>query len=194
MDSIQKLLVQRMLGDSDFCIGYYAVGFGSIIVRQYMSRRAQGVAMLRSGLFSVSLVLVAVAAFRADADPKPLKVPKELLEKRLEAARKVFEQNLARIKTAQGLPSELFGWSERWLEAELALTEKKDDRAKALQDHLDRTREVERVAVTYAKSGQGRQADADAATYYRLEVEIRLLKEGAETRPAKNDKGKSDKK
>jgi len=61
--------------------------------------------MLRSGLFAVSLVLAAVAAVHADPDPKPLKVPKELLEKRLEAARKVFEQNLARVKNGIVLPN-----------------------------------------------------------------------------------------
>jgi len=124
----------------------------------------------------------------------PRKVSKELLEKRLEAARKVFEQNLVRLKGAQALPSELFGWSERWLDAELALAEKPADRVKALRDHFDRTREVERAAVNYAKTGQGRQADADAATYYRLEAEIRLLKEGLEPHPAKGDKGKPDNK
>jgi hypothetical protein len=30
-----------------------------------------------------------------------------------------------------------------------------------------------------AKTGQGRQADADAATYYRLDAEVRLAKEGS---------------
>lgn len=150
--------------------------------------------MLRSGMYSISLVLVASAAALADQAPAPLKVPKELLEKRLDAARKVFEQNMVRLKASEGLPSELFGWSERWLEAELAVAEKQAHRVKALRDHLDRTREVEHVAVHFAKIGQGRQADADAASYYRLEAEIRLLKEGVEPHSAKGVKAKPDKK
>ena len=150
--------------------------------------------MMRSAMFSISLVLVAAGAAIADQAPGPLKVPKDLLEKRLEAVRKVYEQHSARIKQREGLPAELFGWSERWLEAELALADKQADRVKALRDHLDRTREVERAAVGHAKTGQGRQADADAATYYRLEAEIRLHKEGVEPRPVKGAKGKPDKK
>jgi hypothetical protein len=103
-------------------------------------------------------------------------------------ARKVFEQNLLRLRNREGLPAELFGWSERWLEAELALCDKEADRVKAFRAHLDRTREVERMAINYAQTGQGRQADADAATYYRLEAEIRLFKEGVEPHPAREKK------
>ncbi len=148
--------------------------------------------MLRPRTLLAGLVLLAGAAALADPPPPP-KAPRELLEKRLEAARKVFEQNLARLKSAQAAPAELFGWSERWLEAELALAERQADRARALRDHLDRAREVERLAAGLAKSGQGRQADADAATYYRLEAEIRLSAEGAEPRPPKEDKDKPEK-
>jgi hypothetical protein len=146
--------------------------------------------MLRYVRLPISLILVAgFAAFTAPVAAQ-VKVPKELLQKRLEVARKVFEQNMHRLKNVQGVPSELFGWSERWLEAELALADKQADRVKALRDHLGRTSEVERLAVGYAKTGQGRQADADAATYFRLEAEIRLLKEGGAPVPAKGDKGK----
>jgi len=146
--------------------------------------------MVRSGFISVGLVLIAGAAGLADPAPAPPKVPKELLTQRLDAAAKVFRLNMARLKAAQAAPSEVFGWSERWLDAELALAEKPADRVKALRDHVNRTREVERAATALAKTGQGRQADADAATYYRLEAEIRLLKEGGEPPAANGDKGK----
>jgi hypothetical protein len=150
--------------------------------------------MLRARPFSVVLVLCAGAAAFADPPPAPLKVPKELREKSRDAARAVFEQNMKRVRAAQGLPSELFGWSERWLEAELALAEKPADRIKPLRDHLARTREVERLTTGLARAGSGRQADAEAATYFRVEAEIRLLKEGVEPDPAKGDKGPPDKK
>ena len=151
----------------------------------------RGIAMLRSGVFSVSLFLLVGAAALADPAPAQVKVPKQLLKKRLEAARKVYEQTLSRIKGAQGLPSELFGWSDRWCEPELALTGTRDARIKALKDHLDRTRDIERIAIGYDKAGQ--RGDVDAANYYRLDAEIRLLKEGGEPHPAKSDK-KPDKK
>ena len=150
--------------------------------------------MVRFRMFSIGLVLVAGIAALADPAPAARKVPRELLEKRLESARKVFEQNMVRLKAREGLPAELFGWSERWLAAELALADRPANRVKALRDHLDRTREVERAAVNFARTGQGRQADADAATYYRLEAEIRLLKEGVEPQGVKSDKEKPDKK
>lgn len=140
--------------------------------------------MLRFGLFSV-ILLAAFTGVRAEPDSKPLNVPQELLQKRLEAAKNVYSRNLDRVRKGQGTPNELFGWSEHWLKAELGLIEKKVDRQRALQDHLDRTREIERVAINFAKSGQGRQADADAATFYRVEAEIHLLNEGVEPRPAK---------
>ena len=130
----------------------------------------------------------------AARDPAPPKVPKELLEKRAEAARKVYQQNLTRLKAGQGLPSELFGWSERWLDAELPLAEKPADRARVLQAHLDRTREVERMTVGFAKAGQGRQSDADAATYYRLEAEIRLHREGVTPQALPEEQRKTEKK
>ena len=140
--------------------------------------------MLQSGFFVVSILLVASSSALADSQPTPLQIPKQLLERRLEMARKVFEQDRIRLKGAAGFPSELSAWSERWLDAELALAERPSDRVKPLRDHLDRIRDIERVAIDFAGTGQGRRADADAATYYRLQAEIRLYKEGFVPYPA----------
>lgn len=148
--------------------------------------------MSRSCMLWASLVLIAATA-SAFAEAPPVKVPKELLQKRVEAVRKVWDQNKTRIQNREGLPSELFGWSERWLEAELVLCEKEGERIKALKDHLERTREVERIAAALAKTGQGRQSDADAATFFRLDAEIRLIKEGGMPQPAKEPKEKQEK-
>ena len=122
--------------------------------------------------------------------PDRPKVPKQLLEKRLETARKVFEQIKTRIKANRGLPSELFGWSERWLEAELALAGTPAERVKAFKDHLHRSQEIERLAVHFARIGGGRQEDATAATYYRLQAEIRLISEGVDPQTAKKPQQK----
>jgi RNA polymerase sigma factor (sigma-70 family) len=114
---------------------------------------------------------------RTEAAPAPpaAKVPRELLEKRRDMAASVFKQNTVRYRAGQGLPSELFSWSERWLEAELALSDKKADQTAALQAHVDRTRELEHLAIAYARTGQGRPSDADAATYERVNAEIRFF-------------------
>ena len=142
--------------------------------------------MTRFSLFSTCLVLMSFGP--ALADPPAPKVPKELLEKRLEVARKVFQENQIRFRNREGLVSDLFGWSERWLDAELAVSDKAADRTKALKDHVDRSRDLERMATNYARTGQGRQSDADAATYFRIEAEIRLAKEGVAANPAKPGK------
>lgn len=143
---------------------------------------------MRRVILFLLLAAPTVSFAKPDRPKEGPKIPKELLQKRLVAARSVWEQNRVRIQNAKGLPAELFEWSERWLEAELALCDKEADRVKAFRDHLDRTREVERMTAGSALTGQGRQADADAATYFRIEAEIRLYREGIEPHPAKVDK------
>jgi hypothetical protein len=134
--------------------------------------------MPRFSLFSVSLILIARPVCAADPAVRP-SAPKELRQTRLEAARTLFRQHLARVKAAQGQPSDVFGWSERWLDAELAPAAMPADRVKALPDHVERTREVERVMTALAKTGQGPPTHAEAATYYRADAEIRLAEHGA---------------
>jgi len=71
--------------------------------------------------------------------------------------------------------NDLFGRSERWLDAELALSEKKEDRFAALEAHVARTREVERIAFARARAGAGTEADTHAAAYERYNAEIRYF-------------------
>lgn len=130
--------------------------------------------MSRSWFLTLGL-LVLVAAELAAADKTP-QVPKELLEKRRDAARKVFTLHFKRLFNGIGDVSPLFAWSQRWLEAEMVLSDKKADRIAALKAHLERMRQLEQVAVNNARTGQSGQRDADAATYYRLDAEIRLFR------------------
>jgi hypothetical protein len=147
--------------------------------------------MCRSGLLALGLIIIVVGGpLAADQPPAQSRISKELLQRRRDAAQKVYGQILTRLRAAEARPSELFGWSEKWLDADLALADKQTEQLKALKDHLARTREVERITTTYAKAGQGRQSDADAATYYRLDAEIRLRKAGDEVEPPKGEKGK----
>jgi hypothetical protein len=144
--------------------------------------------MSRLCMLGVVLVVLTAASAVGVPNAPPAKIPKELLQERVAAARSVWEQTKVRVQNQGGAPTELSGWSERWLDAELALCDKASERVIALREYLDRTREVERLAVALARTGQGRQADAAAATYYRVDAEIRLFKEGVEPHPAKGQK------
>ena len=120
---------------------------------------------------------------KAEAVQVVRKVPKELLEKRLEAVQTVYKQNQMRIRSGQGLPVELLRWSERWLDAELALQDKKADRLAAFKAHVERTRELEQMLTAFAKTGQGKVSDAAAATYERVNAEIRYFEATGELPP-----------
>jgi hypothetical protein len=138
--------------------------------------------MSRSFLMALCLAVVGVcsllvsAASSQTAGPKTApKIPRELLAQRREAARKVFEEHLTRLKAAEMATDErLMWWSERWLNAELALSEKPADRTAALAAHVQRLKELERIFDAHAKAGQARESDAQAATYFRADAEIRL--------------------
>ena len=145
--------------------------------------------MSRAGLFSLCLALLTLALVSADPRPGTREVPRELLEKRVAAARAVYDQNLSRYRGGEAIPSDLFQWSENLLEAELPLADKPADRIEMLRNHLDRTRLVEKIARAHAVTGQGRSADAMAATYFRLGAEIRLFEAGATPEPEDGKRG-----
>ena len=136
--------------------------------------------MFRLVVLSFGLLFGAGAMSLAAPSPAPPKVPKELLEQRVKAAKRTYERRLTRIRLAEGMPADLFGWSRRWLDAELALSKDKAARLASLQAHVKRTREVEGIADVYAKAGQGQQDHADEATYYRIEAEIMLIEAGGQ--------------
>ena len=99
-----------------------------------------------------------------------------MLQRRLRAARRAYENKYRELgRGTLSETSEFFGLSERWLEAELILRDNKEDKIAAVKAHMNRTREIERIAIIYAKRGVGLQSDADAATYERLGAEIRYF-------------------
>lgn len=130
-------------------------------------------------LGAASLLIAAGAGQNPPAKPA---VQKALLEERRDAARNVFDQGLLRLKGAEALPEGLSQWSLHWLDAELALCETRGDRVAALEAHVKRAKEVEDVAAHFAKIGQGRDSDAHAARYFRIDAEIRLLEARAQAR------------
>lgn len=145
--------------------------------------------MARSCLLALGVfVLVAAPALAAPA-PAPPKVPRELLEARLKAARNVYTLRQRRVQLGTARPAELLGWSERWLDAELALAEKKVDRVAALAAHVRRTRELEKLITAFNRTGASMRDDVEAATYYRVQAEIRYFEAtGKSLPPAKDEK------
>ena len=136
--------------------------------------------MFRLAVLSLGLLFCAGAMSLAAPPPAPPKVPKELLEARLKASRDAYQYKEKRLRRGVGAPIELSDWSRRWLDAQLALREKKADRIAAYQSHLERATEIERVARNEAESGQRRPDDAIAAAYYRIDAEIMLIEAGGQ--------------
>ena len=137
--------------------------------------------MSRLARLSLGLLLCIDAVLPAAPVPETPKVPRELLEQRLKAAEKTYKMKYTRLmefRPSQVAPSELSEWSRRWLEAEKALSNKKEDHLKALQGHWKRMKGVEGLMAFFAKTGQGFQADAEAATYFCIEAEIWILEAG----------------
>jgi RND family efflux transporter MFP subunit len=118
--------------------------------------------------------------------PKPEEPPakeggdvKKLTQARLEAARKTYEMLLQRYKNATDrLDTEkMYQWSRRWMEAGRDLASKQDERVAAVQAHLDRMKDLERLATALSKAGQGLMSDVSAAEFYRTEAELWLARE-----------------
>ncbi len=120
--------------------------------------------------------------------PEPPKVPKEMLERRLEAAKAVWEIKWDLWQRNRMPLGELFGWSERLLEAELPLREKQNDRIEALKAHVDRTRKIEQIASNLFESARGSSADAQTARYERINAEIRYFQATGKALPSPEKK------
>ncbi len=134
--------------------------------------------MMRSISLPLVLIIVGASIFAvtdsgSEAREKAAsKISREVLERRREAARKIFRLNLERCKAGEALLDEsLSMWSERLLAAELAMIDNPADRIAALKAHVERQREVARIATTIAESGQGRD---DVAKYFLIDAEIQL--------------------
>jgi hypothetical protein len=90
-------------------------------------------------------------------------------------ARKTYEQNAMRLRNLQNIPPEhLYRWSRRWLEAQLALAETKEERVASLQSHLERMNNLAGITGALAATGQARPADSSAGRFYRIQSEFFL--------------------
>lgn len=119
---------------------------------------------------------------RADAALPP--ASRRILESRVETAREIIKQDMSRLQHLAGDPLDLFPqiptWSRRLMEDRLRLAGTPADRLEAIREHRNRMLFMEGLVGQYARSGQGRLADALRARYDRLEADQLLSEAGVD--------------
>ena len=140
--------------------------------------------MMRSVSLTLVLIIVGVSIVAptdsgsAAREKVVSKISREVLERRLEAARNVFRLKLERCKAGEEhLDDNLPVWSERLLTAELAIVDNPADRIAAIRAHVEREREVARIVTALAKTGEGRD---EVAKYFLIDAEIQLMEAQSE--------------
>jgi hypothetical protein len=136
----------------------------------------------------VVLVLLAWSGAQfGRAAPAPAEVPKELLRARLEAAQQVYDLNKRTFAASPRAVrfADLPLWSERWLQAQLALAGTKAERIAAFEAHLVRMKDIERVVKQLSEVGLTGPRDVAAAAYHRADAEVQFLQAGGQL-PAKD--------
>jgi hypothetical protein len=99
---------------------------------------------------------------------------------RLQSARKVYEAMMeeikqgAQVQTTQLDPEKLYTWSRRWMNAQLEVSEKKENRIGAVEAHLARMKELEKILKKLYDAGVQPFSSVAAAEFYRLEAEKHL--------------------
>jgi len=102
---------------------------------------------------------------------------------RATAAEAIYKGLLARWKKGPGIgesgsgdfAEKLYRWSSRWMEAQTEAGDKKAEAA-AAQSHVDRMRELDRIAREQQKLKVVGVLDVTAVQFYRLQAEKRLRK------------------
>jgi hypothetical protein len=114
---------------------------------------------------------------------------KDLQKEWLDALRAVVKEDQARARNAQALPEEVIAATRMLAEAELEACESDKARVTALEKILVMARDTEKLAVSLAKTGQGREGTALKAKAERLRFEIALerAKTKAAAKPAEGD-------
>jgi hypothetical protein len=116
--------------------------------------------------------LVACGAIAWSMSAAESATPDDAADQCVKLAREIYAEMVERARNAAGYDMEDFEhWSRNLLNAELDTATNQDQRAAAHAAHVRRTREIEELAKNYARQGEGRQSDALAAEFYRLQAE-----------------------
>jgi RNA polymerase sigma factor (sigma-70 family) len=115
-------------------------------------------------------------------------VPKDLLKAKLDAAKEAYQEiwktvgEFRRIQPNLILPvsgpEEVYNWSVRWLNAQLDMSDKKDERIAALEEHIKRMNQL-KAKVNKMTPELIPAYHNSAAAWYLAEAEVWLAKEKA---------------
>ena len=101
----------------------------------------------------------------------------ELLKERYNAALQELQDDMKLVRQGRITEDFLFAAQKRLLEAGLELKGRPADRIAALKDHLELARRIELETGLRLQAGTTPAAKVAQARYFRLDVEIRLLRE-----------------
>jgi hypothetical protein len=128
--------------------------------------------MTRCSLVGILLFALAFLA-RSDSAPVPddsTKVPADLAKERVDIARKVYEQ----LRDSKGNLEMQYTWSRRWLDAELARCKGKKDRIAAFKAHLERMKNLQKIAKEFWDKRSIGNTEFEGAKFFPVEAEIWL--------------------
>src|SRR5688572_10329104 len=100
--------------------------------------------------------------------------PTQLQKDRVAAAEKVYKGVVSQLAVGRGTLDPVHAWSVRWLDATIDADPKAAKQA--FTDHLDRMKTLEAERAKARDAVLATPADADAATYFRIEAEIWLAR------------------
>jgi hypothetical protein len=98
-----------------------------------------------------------------------------LADARLDAARSSYKETMQLYKEGRTRDVDrIYLWSQRWLDAQRALSNKKTDQQSAFDGHWKRMRQLEELVNSRFKAGVAAQVELPAVRFYRIEAEIWL--------------------
>ena len=116
--------------------------------------------------------------------------PEDAVQKYARTRLEVARRGLVQAERATGSAAsedyaDIWIWSRRVLEAELALSTTKRERIAALEGHLQRAAKLEKLAQRKYSRGGFTRLDVLEAIYRRCDVEVQLAQEKAQTEPSR---------
>jgi hypothetical protein len=117
--------------------------------------------------FAIAVAVAAPVATPAIAGPSAAQI-----QKRIDAAKKVYDRALSLYQGGTGTIDAVYTWSVRWLTAERETPLKGAKLKTAHGDHLARMQALEKTATDLAHTGKVATVDVEAAQYYVAEAEV----------------------
>jgi hypothetical protein len=126
-------------------------------------------------LLLLALVAISASFVRApSAEPAQLSA---LANDRIQAAKKQFDETWLYYKQDRIDSYQVYVWSRLVLDCQREMAQKPADRIAALEEHLDRMKQLEALVTKVRRLGFGRSYDVGASAYYRAEAEYWLERE-----------------